>query len=76
MSSTYLWGGKSSTKGRHFIAQVHNTEVKWSIKPCIVRKKTFSKALRQKLLEWMVKISNVRESPIACDTLLITDAEY
>ena len=38
-------------------------------------KKIFSKALRQKLVEWIMKNSNVRESPIACDTLLITEAE-
>ena len=30
---------KASTKREHFIAQVRNTEVKWSIKPCIVQKK-------------------------------------
>ena len=57
------------------IAQVHNTEVKWSIKPCIVRTKTVSKTLRQKLVEWIIKNSNVRESKISRDTLLITDAE-
>ena len=33
------------------------------------------KALRQKLVEWIIKNSNVLESPIARDTLLITDAE-
>ena len=27
---------KASTKHGHLIAQVHNTTVKWSIKPCIV----------------------------------------
>ena len=38
--------------------------------------KKVSKELRQKLLECIMKYSNVRESPIARDTLLITDAEY
>ena len=38
--------------------------------------KKVSKALRQKLVEWIMKNSNVRESPISRDTLLITDAEY
>ena len=33
-------------------------------------------ALRQKLVEWIMKNSNVCESTIACDALLITDAEY
>ena len=57
------------------ISQVDNTEVKWSTKPCIVQTKIFIKALIQKLVEWILKNSNVRESPISCDTLLITDAE-
>ena len=34
-----------------------------------------SKVLRQKLVEWIKKSSNMCESPIARDTLLITDAE-
>ena len=38
--------------------------------------KTFSKSLRYKLVEWIMTNSNVRDSPIACDTLLITDAEF
>ena len=75
MSSAYLWGEKSSTKCGHLISQFQNTEMKWSIKPCIFRKKQVSKALRQKLVEWITKNSNVRESPIARDNLLITDAE-
>ena len=33
------------------------------------------KVLRQKLFEWIMKNSNVIDSPIAHDTLLITDAE-
>ena len=37
--------------------------------------KKVSKALRKKLVEWIMKNSNVRDSPIARDTLLITDAE-
>ena len=49
--------------------------MKWSIKPCIVRKKNVSKALRQKLVERIIKNSNVCESPIERDTLLITDVE-
>ena len=49
--------------------------MKWSIKPCIVQTNVFSKTLRQKLFEWIIKNSNVSEYPIARDTLLITDAE-
>ena len=36
--------------------------------------KNVSEALRQKLVEWIIKFSNVRESPITRDTLLIADA--
>ena len=32
--------------------------------------------MRHKLVEWITKNSNVRESPIVRDTLLITDVEY
>ena len=46
MSSAYCWGGKDSTKCGHFIAQVHNAAMKWSIKPCIVRTKKVINALR------------------------------
>ena len=67
---------KASKKFGHFIAQVHNAAMKWSIKPCIVRTKKVIMALRQKLVQWIIKNSNVHESPIARDTLLITDAEY
>ena len=67
---------KASTKRGNLIAQVHNTAVKCSIKPCIVRTKKVSKVLIQKLVEWIMKISHVCEYPIACDTLLITNAEY
>ena len=55
----------SSTKRGHFISQVHNKGVKWSVKPCIVITKKVK-----------MKNSNVRESTIACDTLLIIDVEY
>ena len=41
--------------------------------PCL--KKKSSKALRQKLVEWIMKNSNVRESPIDRDTLIIKDAK-
>ena len=34
MSNTHHLGGKDSKKRVHFISQVHNTEVKWSVKPC------------------------------------------
>ena len=41
----------------------------------ILDTKKVSKALRHKLVEWVMKNSNVHESPIARDTLLITYAE-
>ena len=74
MSSAYC-RKKASTKRGHLISQVHNTAVKWSIKLCIVQTKKVHKALTQKLVEWIIKNSNVCESPIAHYTLLITDAE-
>ena len=74
LCQTNIFSKKASTKRGHLIAQAQNTEVKWSIKACIVPKKV-SKALRQKLFEWIMKNSNVRESPIARDTLFITDTE-
>ena len=70
MSSEYRQK-KASTKRGHLISQVHNTEVKWSIKLCIVQTKKVCKTLRQKLM----KNSNVRQSPIAHDTSLINDTE-
>ena len=57
------------------IAQAKNISVKWSIKPCIVRTKKISKALRKETVEWIMKNSNVRQSPITRDTLLIADAD-
>ena len=74
MSSEYRQK-KASTKRGHLISQVHNTEVKWSIKLCIVQTKKVCKTLRQKLVEWIMKNSNVRQSPIAHDTSLINDTE-
>ena len=65
----------ASTKRGHLIAQVYNTEVKWSIKKYIVQTKKVSKKLIQKLVEWIMKNSNVRESTISRDTLIINDAE-
>ena len=67
-SSAYFQQTKAFTKHGHLIAQVKNTSVKWSIKPCIVRTKKISKALRQEIVDWIMKISNVRQSPINRDT--------
>ena len=66
---------RAFTKLGHLIAQVKNTSVKWSIKPCIVRTKQIIKALRNEIVDWIMKNSNVRQSPIARDTLLIADAD-
>ena len=57
------------------IAQVKNTSVKWSIKPRIVRTKKISKVLRKETVDWIIKFSNVRRSPITRDTLLIADSD-
>ena len=45
----------ASTKRGHLIAQVKNTAVKWSIKPSIFRTKKVSKALRQEIVDWIMK---------------------
>ena len=74
-SSAYIQQRTASTKHGHLIAQVKNKSVKWSIKPRIVRTKKISKALRKETVDWIMKISNVRESPITRDTLLIADAD-
>ena len=74
-SSAYRQRRKASTKRVHLIAQVKNTSVKWSIKPRIVRTKTISKAFRKETFDWIMKNSNVRESPITRDILLIADAD-
>ena len=66
---------RAATKRGHLIAQVKNTSVKWSIKPCIVKTKKISKALRQEMVYWIMKTSNVHQSPITRDTLLIADAD-
>ena len=74
-SSAYRQQKRASIKRGHLIAQVKNTSVKWSIKPCIVRTKTINKALRQEIVDWIMKNSNVCQSPITRDTLLIADAD-
>ena len=74
-SSAYHQQRKASTKLGHLIAQVKNTSVKWSIKQCIVRTKKIRKALRQEMVYWIMKTSNVHQSPITRDTLLIADAD-
>ena len=70
-SSEYRQRRTASTKRGHLIAQVKNTSVKWSIKPRIVRTKKISKALRKEIVDWIIKYSNVRESPISGDFLRI-----
>ena len=74
-SSAYRQRRTASTKRGNLIAQVNNTSVRWSIKPRIVRTKKISKALRKETVDWIMKNSNVRQSPITRDTLLITDAD-
>ena len=49
--------------------------MKWSTKPRIVRTKKVSKALIKETVDWIMKNSNVRQSPITRDKLLIADAD-
>ena len=74
-SSAYRQQRKASTKCGHLIDQIKNTSLKRSIKPRIIRTKKISKALRKETVDWIMKNSNVRQSPITRDTLLITDAD-
>ena len=37
--------------------------------------KKVGKALRQEIVDWVLKYSNVRQSPTTRDTLLIADAD-
>ena len=55
ISSAYCQQKRASAKHGHLISQVKNTSVKWSIKPCIVRTKKISKALRQGIFDWIIK---------------------
>eukprot|EP00978_Attheya_sp_CCMP212_P032035 scaffold123312_cov32-Attheya_sp.AAC.1 len=65
-----------STKRAHLIAALNNTDVKWSIKPRGIHVKKVSKDLRARLLQWIMKNPNVRQSPITTrDTLIIKDVE-
>eukprot|EP00978_Attheya_sp_CCMP212_P040503 scaffold221557_cov61-Attheya_sp.AAC.1 len=64
-----------STKRAHLIAESNNTDVKWSIKSRGIRVKKVSKDLRARLLQWIMKNPNVRQSPITRDTLIIKDVE-
>ena len=74
-STAYRQQKTASTKRGHLIAQVKNTAVKWSIKPCIFRTKNVIKALRQEIVDWMIKNLNVRQSTITRDILIIADAD-
>ena len=74
-SSAYCQRRTAFTKQEHLIAQVKNTSVKWSIKPRIVRTKKMGKSLRKEKFDWIMKNSNVCQSPITRDNLLIADAD-
>ena len=50
-SSAYCQQKKASTTHGYLIAQVKNTAVKCSIKPCIIKQKKVSKALRQEIVD-------------------------
>ena len=49
--------------------------MKCSIKPCIVRTKKISNALIKEIVDWIMKHSNMCQSPITRDNLLIADAD-
>eukprot|EP00978_Attheya_sp_CCMP212_P022225 scaffold66031_cov63-Attheya_sp.AAC.2 len=47
--------------------------VKWAVKPRIVHKKKVDDALIHKFVDWVLRNSNIHESPIVRDTLLIDE---
>eukprot|EP00978_Attheya_sp_CCMP212_P028595 scaffold99190_cov42-Attheya_sp.AAC.2 len=74
-STAYRRRKALSTKRAHLIAESTNTDVKWSVKPRAIRVKKVSKELRARLVQWILKNPDVRQSPITRDTLLIKDVE-
>jgi hypothetical protein len=74
-TTAYRYKKRLASKRGVLIAERSNPQVKWSILPRTIRPKKVSEALRASVVEWILKNSNVRLSPIANDTLLIKDTE-
>eukprot|EP00978_Attheya_sp_CCMP212_P034636 scaffold146167_cov65-Attheya_sp.AAC.1 len=63
-----------SAKRAHLVLSMPtNKTVKWAVKPRIVCTKKVDDALIQKVVAWVLRNSNIRESPIVRDTLLIAE---
>ena len=58
-SSAYRQQKTASTKLGHLIDQVKNRSVKWSIKPCIFRTKKICRALRQEIVDQIMKLQRL-----------------
>ena len=54
--------------------QKYSSEMVYQTMHCYNKKKV-SKALRKEIVDWILKKSNVCQSPITRDTLLISDAD-
>eukprot|EP00978_Attheya_sp_CCMP212_P012464 scaffold31102_cov31-Attheya_sp.AAC.1 len=62
-----------SAKRAHLQSVQDDKTVKWVVKPRIVFKKKVDDTLIEKVVDWVLRNSNIRESPIVRDTLLIDE---
>jgi hypothetical protein len=74
-STAYRWKTKLGAKRGKLLSERYNPKVKWSILPRTLRPKKVSDTLRALVVEWILKNSNVRQSPIVNDSLLIKNNE-
>ena len=65
-----------SAKQAHLMLVPTDKSMKWAVKPRIVCNKNVNYALIQKVVDLVLHNSNVRESPIVRDTLLIDKQNY
>ena len=55
----------------HLLSVPTYKTIKWAIKPQFFCKKNVDNSLIRKVIDWVLHNSNVRESPIVRDTLII-----
>ena len=60
-----------SANQAQLLSEPNNKSVKWAVKPQIVCKKKLDDALIQKFVYWVLRNSNVSETTIVRDTLII-----
>jgi hypothetical protein len=74
-TTAYRLKKKLGAKCGTLMPERYNPKVKWSILPRTLRPKKVSDELRAQVVEWILKNSNVCQSPIVNDTLLIRNTE-